>query len=85
MDLNILNWFHKAHKEIEAVTEEAKFQVPYRPKAKHIIDDHKVRAKKEWKCDHCQRTIYKGQLYRRVVWQGEARGFHCDHVHVRCY
>lgn len=62
------------------------------PKPPKVIDDHIVRAKKEWTCSACGDPIFKTQRHRRVIWRdGEIRrhdsgkGFHCDHVHLRCW
>lgn len=61
-----------------------------RPK---IINDQKVKAKKEWVCSACGSLIFKTQTHRKIVWRDAeiarhdqgGRGFHYDHVHLRCW
>ena len=57
-----------------------------------VIDDHIVRAKKEWVCSACGTPIFVSQRHRRIIWKDRAvekrddkRDFHCDHVHLRCW
>ena len=58
----------------------------YDPLVASVMDDHPVRAKKEYQCPICGREIFKTQLHRRVVWRGvKDRVLHTDHVHLRCF
>ena len=51
-----------------------------------IMDDHPVKAMREYECPVCRSTIYKTQVHRRVVWRGvEDRVLRTEHVHLRCY
>lgn len=63
----------------EAVAEEA---VAFRHHC--LLDDHPVRAKKEYRCHGCRGIIFATQRHRRVVYK-DNDGFHCDRVHERCY
>lgn len=68
---------------------EAKVEVKpkrYDPLVASIMDDHPVRAKREYQCPVCGGTVFKTQVHRRVVWRGvQDRVLHTDHVHRRCY
>lgn len=75
----------------QRMTEEGMLsEQPVRPK---VIDDHIVKAKKEWQCSACGEAIFKTQKHRRIIWRDGGikrhdlggKGFHCDHVHLRCW
>lgn len=57
------------------------------PEVASVMDDHPVRASKEYECVICGEAIFKTQRHRRVVWRSRdtARVLHTDHVHMRCY
>lgn len=50
-----------------------------------MLDNHIVRAKKEYTCEVCHTPIFATQRMRRVVYKDQDRKFRCDRVHVRCY
>lgn len=59
-----------------------------------MLDEHQVRAAKEYVCNNCKQTIFKTQVYRRICWKdpnerhpktGRKGVMHMDRVHLRCW
>ena len=56
---------------------------------KHILSKTEPRAQHAFECvwqlDGCRKTIHRGDIYVRMVWQDENDDVYSDHICVECW